>query len=360
MESAGRALFAPPGFLLYLRESTLFAQRWNLDTLRLEGEPVPIADDVRFGGSNGRNAFSVSATGVVVYRSGGGTFQVNAYTRDGKPEGVVLDAAEFGGLELSPDETHLLVPRGTGNRDIWMKDLTSGAFSPLTTTPGPEQEMEWSPDSRRVAYSHRDGATATWFQTIIGSGKHTPVPDIGRDSILEEWTPDGQFLVRRPPGKVSLIPAPRDDGTRADLAPRTILDERYEVDQLRVSPNGKWVAYMSMESGRPYINVAAFPSFIDRRPVSRDAATQPIWRADGKELFFLNVDQTLMSMAVEPDTLRFGPIEKRFQTNATTSTAIHLYAIARNGQQVLIREPVSADGTPEPLYVVTNWTSLLK
>ena len=362
MESIGRAAYAPPGLLLYVRETTLLAHRWNLDTLRLEGEPVPIAEDVRSGGANGRNAFSVSPSGVLAYRGGSGTFEVKAYTRDGKAEGVLMAAGDLGALELSPDGTRILAPRGTGTtRDLWIQDLRSGVFSPLTTMAGSEQEGVWSPDSRRVVYSNTNGNKRSSYHTVIGSGKHTVVPDISQDSALEGWTPDGQFLILRRLGTISLLRAPGDDGSTAGAQPQILFDEPYQVDQVRVSPNGKWAAYTSMESSRPFIYVASFPSFTDRRQVSNAAATQPLWRADGKELFFLGVDQRLMAADVEPgETLHVGPIKTLFQTGVTTSTAAHMYAVAHDGKQFYLRLPEGDNGVIEPLYIVANWTSLVQ
>ena len=140
MNSIGRAAFAPPGILLYLRDATLLAHRWNLQTLQLEGEPVSIAEDVRSGGANGRNAFAVSANGVLAYRAGGtgGRTQINWYSRDGKREsGPALEAGEYGEIELSPDDRYLVVVSGTGDdRDLWLKDFTTGVFSRLTLAPG--------------------------------------------------------------------------------------------------------------------------------------------------------------------------------------------------------------------------------
>ncbi len=125
-----RAAFSLPGFLLYLRNNTLLAHRWNLETLQFEGEPVAIAADVR-SGANTRNAFSVSLNGVLAYRGGGSdNLEVNAYTRDGKPDGTVLEPGQYGSITLSPDGKLLVVSRGTNeDRDLWLKDLSSGVFT---------------------------------------------------------------------------------------------------------------------------------------------------------------------------------------------------------------------------------------
>ena len=370
VESIGRAAFSPPGLLLYLRDNTLLAHRWNLDTLQLEGEPVSIAEDVRSGSGNGRNAFAISASGVLAYRAGGagGNVQIAWYTREGKADGVVLEPGEYGPLELSPDDTRLVVVRGSGDdRDLWLKDLVSGVFSRLTSASGPEGDPVWSPDSRRVAYVQSSAGARVLFETLIGSGRQTAIPNDGKQPFwLHDWTRDGQHLVVHDAGAVSLLPAPQESPSKTGAsAPRPIFKEPYSTDQMRVSPDGKWVAYTSWESGLPEINVASFPAFTDRRQISTggSGAVQPLWRADGNELFFLKRgDQTLMAVDVERGaTLQTGPVRTLFQTSLNPASGVHMYAVTRDGQRFLIREPAGRNRDAiEQLYVVTNWTSLLQ
>jgi Tol biopolymer transport system component len=361
LDTIGRATYAPPGLLLYMRDTILLAQRWNADTLKLEGDPVTIAEDVRTGGGNGRNAFAASASGVLAYRAGSGVFHVRAYTRDGAPEEIVVEPAQLGPMSVSPDETQIVLPRGGGStRDLWIADLRRRVFSPLTSMADSEQDAVWAPDSRRVAYVNTDGRTRKLYFTVIGSGRHAALPVDMPEGVLEAWTPDGQFLVLRRNGTIMLVPAPREDGTLPDTKVRTVFDEKYNVGQIRISPNGKWVAYMSVESTRPQVTVASFPSFTDRRPVSNDVTTQPVWRGDGKELFFLGVDQKLMAVDVDAGPqLRLGPVKDLFHTNIVTNTAVHMYGVARDGRRILIREAAGGNGTIEPLYIVSNWTSLV-
>jgi serine/threonine protein kinase/Tol biopolymer transport system component len=367
VNTIGRAVYSPPGFLLYLRDGTLLAHRWNLDTLRLEGEPVSVAEDVRFGGNNGRNAFTISANGVLAYREagGGGMVQITWYTRDGRPDGVAVEAGDYGPIELSPDNTRLVLVRGAGDdRDLWWKDLGSGVLSRLTSAAGAELDPVWSPDSRRVAYTGRPDGKNTLFETLIGSGKHAAIPNDGKQERIEDWTRDGkQQLVTRADRAMSLLAAPQEGAAKAgESTPQQILNERYPIDQVRVSPDGKWVAYTSAESGQPEINVASFPGFTDRRQISTSGGRQPLWRADGKELFFVTPDQILMATEVKGGAkLEMGPVRTLFQTTLNTTAQVHMYAVARDGQRFLIREPAGRQtGAVEQLYVVTNWTSLVK
>jgi Tol biopolymer transport system component len=354
----GRGQYAPP-FLLYMRDNTLLAHRWNLDTLALEGEPFTLAEEVRAGGANGRNAFSVSASGLLVYRGGNSVFQIASYTRQGKSGEVVVPLTDQGGFALSPNDGYLVVSQGLAdNRDLWLKDLTTGVLGRLTSAPGFEHNPVWSPDSRRIAYGNSQRDTVRWYQTVMGSGKHTVISS-NNPAALKDWTPDGRLVFRVGTGTVGMVAAPEEGGALSEKSQTTLLNESYYVDQVRVSPNGKWVAYTSFESTRPNIWVAAFPSFTDRRQISTSAAMQPAWRADGRELFFLAVDQKLMSIAVDPETLRTGRVEPLFQTQAPATTGVYMFAPTRDGQRFYVREPQGSDAI-EQLNVVMNWPSLVR
>jgi Tol biopolymer transport system component len=370
VNSVGRAAFSPPGLLVYLRDTTLLAHRWNLDTLRLEGEPVSIAESIRAGGGNGRNAFAISASGVLAYRGGNSLDNtLTWYTRDGKRASVLLESGQHGSFELSPDEKRLVVMMGTGaDVDLWLKDLTSGAFSRLTAAPGLEQEPTWSPDSRRVAYVNRNENQGALYETLIGSGKHIAIPNgSGQNFVLQTWTTDGKHLVVRRggvSGDISLFPIAQDNASNTDgRTPQNILKEPYTISQVRVSPDGKWVAYTSFESGQPEIIVATFPGFADRRQISTGSpgAVQALWRADGKELFFLTRDRQLMAVDVMTGaSLTTGPARELFQALVNPSAVIHIYAATRDGKRFIVREQARDEGAAEQLFVVTNWTSLVR
>jgi Tol biopolymer transport system component len=368
MNSVGRAMFSPPGFLLYLRDNSLLAHRLNLGTLKLEGEPVAIAEDVRSGGTNGRNAFDVSSNGVLAYRGGGsgGNGQVTVYRRDGKADATIVERGDTGAVALSPDDRYLVVIRGANDqRDLWLKDLTTGVFAPLTTTPGPERDPVWSPDSRRVAYIHDEGGKPILFQTTIGSGRQDAIA-AESPRTLYDWTPDAKFLLASPgtagQASVHLLNAPDQGTTASSVAkPQVVFKESYTASQFRVSPDGKWVSYTSQQSGQPEVNVAAFPAFTDRRQISSGGGAQAQWRKDGKELFFLGRDQTLKVMAVNSTaSLEFGPAQTLVQAPVGLNVFTFTYAVSREGTRFFVREPFSLGGAaPEQLYIVTHWTSLV-
>jgi len=200
LATPGRAVFAPPNSLLFVRDGALLAQRFDPETLAIEGEPVLIANDVRNNATNGRSAFSVSNNGVVAYRggSGGNQYQLTWYTRDGKPAGVVLPQGSYGHIELSPDEKRVVVRRGEGDaQDLWLLELSTGVFSRLTSGPAAESQPVWAPDSRRIAFVASTAKGPEIRQTVIGSGRESVIYADGKTGLLEDWTRDGKQLLIR-------------------------------------------------------------------------------------------------------------------------------------------------------------------
>jgi len=365
IDTRGRALIAPPDFLLYLRDSTLFAQRWDWKALKPASEPAALVDEVRLGdGANGRNAFTVSATGLLAYRTGSlEKAQYRWYTRDGKPTGAAFESGGFREIAVSPDNKYAAIVKSTGSdTDLWLADLASGVLSRLTSSPESDTQPVWSPDSRRVAFTRVTGNKMGIYQTAIGSGKETLVyPDI---RLLEAWTHDGLVVRFLDINTVALLPAPPENAVGPlTEKPRTLLEAKATVDQFRVSPDGKWVAYMTQVSGMPEVWVAAFPSFTNIRKLSTRTGVAPLWRADGKELVYCGEGNTLYSVDVKtgatfeagtPKALNLSPAAFVF------STTIHLYAMTSDSQRFLVHDiPSVEQENGDPLFVMMNWPSLL-
>ena len=358
LATPGRAEFAS-GFLLFLRDNTLLAQRLDLKSFRIEGEPVTVAEDIRSGGANGRNSFSVSQNGVLAYRSGSGAgnFQLAWHTRDGKAAGIALPAGDFTQIELSPDDKQVVVeraPTGTGSADLWLLDLATNVFSRLTSGPDSERDPLWSPDSRRVTYTVLDGKEPAIREVVIG-GADSPVLADGKVNFLDDWSRDGKLIYHTAGGAaVSMLPL------SGERKPQVIFQTPFQKDQVRVSPDGRWVAYMSFESAnQPEVFVAAFPSFTDRRQIST-GGLMPRWRNDGKEIFFVSLDRQLVALEVKAGgTLQLGTVKPLFQLPGGTqiSATNFTWAVTADGQKFLVREPVGATNTGaiEAMNIVLNW-----
>jgi len=361
----GRALVAS-GYLLYWRDNTVLAQQFDWDALKPVGEPLSVTDDVRGSPTNGRNAFSVSATGVLAYRGGGnlGANRYRWYSREGKPDATGLELAAYGAVELSPDNKRAVVERGTNDGgDLWLVDFPGGTLSRLTSDPGSERFATWSPDSRRIAFDTQKGI----HQMLIGSGKATLVyPNLHN---IETWSPQG-FLVYTGIGtggvtnRISLFAAPEETAVKPlDPKPRHLIEEKYAMDDVRVSPDGKWVAYLSQESGGPEIWVASFPEFTARRKISMGRGIAPLWRGDGKELIYFGGDDSFMSVEVKTGAgFEAGVPKPLFKPAGASVLNLQqiFYAITNDGKRFFVRENPNAGATEiEPVHVVLNWPALL-
>jgi serine/threonine protein kinase/Tol biopolymer transport system component len=364
LATAGRAAFASPGFLLFLRDNTLLAQRLDPGNLKFSGEPVSIAEDVRIGGNNGRNSFSVSENGVLAYRAGGGggNAQISWYGRDGKLTGVALPAGDYGQIELSPDDKRLVVERvpggvsGTSGVDLWLLDIASGVFSRLTSGTDSERDPVWSPDSRRVAFT-LDGKETGIREIVVGSGE-APVFSDGKIAYLDDWSRDGKLIVYHPQGGKTISVLPLSD----ERKPKVVFDTPFQTDEVRLSPDGRWVAYMSLESGQPEVYLAAFPSFTDRRQISKGIGLMPRWRKDGRELFYVSSTRQIIAVEIKAGaTIETSPAKILFQTSTALSATNYSYAVTGDGQKFLVREPANTSnaGSTEPLHVVINWPAAL-
>src|SRR5665213_3449475 len=365
LETPGRAEFAS-GFLLFLRDNTLLAQHLDLKSLRLEGEPVSVAEDIRSGGANGRNGFAVSENGVLAYRAGesGGNVQLSWYTREGKPAGTALPVGDYGQIELSPDDKRVVLerlPGGSGGSggDLWLLDLSTGVFSCLTSGPDSERDPLWSPDSQSVIYTVNDGKESGIRQVVIGAGD-TPVFADGKANFLDDWSRDGKLLVYHTSGgnDISVLPL------SGDRKSKVVFRTSFQKDELRLSPDGRWIAYMSMESGQPEVYLAAFPSFTDRRQVSTGGGLMPLWRKDGRELYYVSLDRKVMAAEVKAgSTLETGTVKALFQVQGALniSATTYMWAVTGDGQKFLLREAVGASngGVAEPLNIVIHWPSAI-
>jgi serine/threonine protein kinase len=356
---AGRTVFAPPGFLLYVQDGNLLARKFDAVNLKFNSDPAPIAENVNSspnGNFTAFSAFSVSGNGVITYRSStAGKNLLVSYSRDGKRTPMPIDLDGPIQIVLSPDNSRLALNRRAASQDIWLLDLSSGIPSRLTFGNTNDVDPVWSPDSRRLIYDARGKDNNELREIAIGAGAENPV--YSPSQPLDDWTPDGKFLVFHQ-ARTGVFSLPLS-GDKAERKPQLLLQSAFTLDEFHVSPDGRWIIYGSNESGRAEVHLARFPSFTDRRQISTNGGLQPQWRGDGRELFYLSFDGKLMSHAIEPgENLKVGPSKVLFQTAAPRSASTHHYAATRDGQRFFV---VEAQNTAEgdQIYVIANWTALL-
>jgi serine/threonine protein kinase len=349
-----RAAWAPPGYLLFVREQTLFAQRLDPKTFQLTGEPHPVAQDINTNEVNGRAAFAVSATGVLSYQQiFTMTRQLAWLDRAGKVLGAIGQPARYWSLALSPDERSAAVLTGSFDKlDLWIMDLTSGVMTRATSDERANPVLgPWSPDSRRVAVNTQSGIIQ---ELEVASGKTNPLNTT--PLVAEDWSPDGGGLLcieSRLGHLLSLLPLP------GGAKPQSILDTPSRKGDARLSPDGKFVAYISDESGTSELYIASFPSFSQKRQISSGGARYPRWRRDGKELFFRRLNTT-MSAAVRLGSSIDTEVPKGLFQHGNSVTGVNSFSVSADGKRFLVMNPTEK-GTPAPEFtVVLNWAAELK
>jgi serine/threonine protein kinase/Tol biopolymer transport system component len=359
------AAYAPPGFLLFVQNGALMAQRFDADERQLSGQPVPVAEDVANNLALGRGAFSVSENGVLAYSAGGDLANLLLwFDREGKQVGSLGEAGLYFTLALSPDERRAAVDRAdpqTGTNDIWLFDLSRGVPSRFTTDPSGDSNPLWSPDGSRIVFaSGRDGALNLYQKSASGAASEELLLASSEPKVPNDWSSDGQFILYQTfntKTRFDLWVLPMS-GDRQALP---FLQTEFNEQQAQFGPDGKWVAYTSDESGTPEVYVRTYPASGGRWRVSTAGGHQPRWRGDGRELFYIASDRKLMAVDVKLGaTFEAGTPRALFETRVLTFTDFrNHYTVAADGQRFLVNSMSEEEGVT-PITVVVNWTADLE
>jgi Tol biopolymer transport system component len=360
------AVYADPGYVLYLRGSTLMARPLDPRSAQLRGEAEPVVDGV-LPGIAAQGTFSASANGVLVYRSGTLYMgQLIWLDRAGKPLGSIGGLASYTNPALSPDGRRLAVgiqqPTEAG-RDIWVFDLDSGTPSKLTFDPEDELNPVWSPDGSRIAFSsNRKGARNLYVKSSSGVGDADLLLESGLNKSIEDWSRDGRTLLynQQVPGSSNDIWMFSFD-TRQ---PQPFVQTPFTEDHAKFSPDGKWVAYRSLESGRAEVYVQPFTGQSARGKwvLSSGGGQEPQWRADGKELFYATLENPARIMAVDivekDGAIVHGTPHVLFETRLT-SGGRNRWVVTPDGKRFLAIVPPE-EKAATTFNVIVNWPSLLR
>jgi Tol biopolymer transport system component/DNA-binding winged helix-turn-helix (wHTH) protein len=341
-------------YLLFTRGSNLMGQVLDLSKLELTGAPFQISPGVLIavGGVIQRAAMSASANGVMAYRTriDTGSTELMWLDRQGKRISTVGALADYSNPALSPDGKKLAVSRmdeQTRTRDLWLFDLTTGASSRFTFDPADETNPVWSADGSRIAFNGvHNGLIGVFQKPVTGNSEPAPVGHFDDSKSIETWSPDGRYLLVRTGVKTWALPM--EDQDVKTLGP-------WNMEVVRISPNGRWVAYDSNESGRSEVYVQAFPPGQGKWQVSTAGGTEPAWREDGKEMYFVGGDK-LIAVGVKTDQPVFETDVSRplFEVHLESTTRRTRYQVASNGQRFLINLPIQ---TTTPITVAINWAT---
>ncbi|HEY3455330.1 MAG TPA: winged helix-turn-helix domain-containing protein [Bryobacteraceae bacterium] len=350
------ARFAPPDKLLFVRSGILFAQQWDFGRNRGRGEPRPVATNVS-AFIVGQSAFSVSTNGVLAYRSSAPSqSQLVCYSRDGKRLGSIGPKGNYTQFSLSPDEkvagltVRVPIAETTGLR-IWLLRLDTEVMSRYDFGHFANADPVWSPDSRRIVFAafEVNGEKSDLMEWTIGEERPRLLLGDGGENKPDDWSRDGRVLLYRRNDRLAMFIA-----MDQEKKPMASGDREFLKDQLHLSPDGTYVAYNAISAGRMEVFVAAFPSFTGTVQVSSEGGVQPLWRTDGKELFYLAADKNLMSVPIRAgESIEASAPKALFRTSLTGAYWGSEYAVSRDGQKVYVLEPASL--WQDSLHVITQW-----
>jgi eukaryotic-like serine/threonine-protein kinase len=356
------------GRLLFMREGTLMAQSFDSRQLELVGEPTAVADKV--GSLFLSGSFSVSANGVLAYRRASAPSALTWYDRQGKVLSISREPGAYTyTVALSPDgarvATTRVAPSVTGPKQgIWLHEFGRNVSARLTFDVDPDEAPVWSPDGSRIAFAAtRAGGDGLYQKNSNGAGKEEVlIPPTNSYMISNDWSHDGRFLlytIQDPKTKNDLWVAPLTADAQLSGPPTPFANTEFSEQQGQFSPDGRWIAYVSDESGRPEVHVQAFPVPTgggSKTLISRDGGTQPRWRRDGKELFYVSLDGKMMAVDVSsgqafktsvPRVLFQAPIY-----GDDSAPSLFRWDTTADGKRFLVD---TMESSPEPLTVVLNW-----
>jgi Tol biopolymer transport system component len=360
-EAIANATYAS-GHVLFVQESRLYARPFDAAAAKVTGPAVVVAENVASGFGVTRSMFSASNTGNLVYVAEPTNFEARAdwVDRSGKRSPAVFEPLVATDLRLSPDGKRLAMRLGdpqTHQEDIWVLDLAQGSRTRLTFGPGRSAYPLWSPDGSRVAYVAPRPKLGIYERSATGVGAEKLLFELGGDVEITSWSADGRHLLYS-----NFDPS---QGTGFDIwalqvepPGKAVAYLRMPGDQMeaRFSPDGKYVAYKSDESGRDEVYVQTFPVGGGKWQISRTGGVSPRWRADGRGLFFFGRDGRIYSSSISANGTFEAGAPQPFTENAFP---LESFEVAPDGQRLLVTSPV-VDPTHLPLRLIAHWSAMRK
>jgi Tol biopolymer transport system component len=356
--------YAPPGYLLFTREGALFAQKLDVSSMKLAGAPWMVGGTA-IQGDNRIAQFSASGNGVLAWRTAATRTVSELVWLDasGRRTGAVGPPDSYGSPSLAPDGSRLAVDiydSSTKTRDIWILDLNRGSRTRFTFDPADDRDPAWSPDGRRVAWtSDRKGVRDLYVKSANGEGQDEPLLVSSLPKNAEDWSKDGGYLIFNQPveggPQLQIFALPMGPG--AERKPFPVRATEFIERQGQLSPNSKFLAYSSNQSGRQLqVYVQPFPPTGGRWQVSPSDGTEPRWKADGKELYYVSGNK-LLAVPVKTDGARFeaGVPRVLFEARFAAQGRRNRYVAARDGRFLVNTLPEQTQTERSSISVLVNW-----
>jgi Tol biopolymer transport system component len=360
-----RIAYAPPGYLLYVSQGALVAQPFDAGKLKVTGDPVTVVERVEEVGDNHEFDFSVSDNGVLAYQSGSSNTQLVWFDRTGKKLGPIGEPDTYASLALSPDGQRAAVgmlDADGRHSDIWLLDPSRGTKSRLTFNPQSDGAPFWSPDGSRILfYSNRgaNGHANLYITSASATGDDQLLLASDADDVPASWSRDGQSILFMRFASMNhaglwLLPL------SGDHQPKPLLQSSaFDQASGTFSPDGHFIAYTSNESGRPEVYVQTFPLSGEKWSISSGGGFLPLWRNDGKELFYLTEEGKIMSAEIKIGRkLEIGVPQQLFQPSLKFKDD-YPYAVSSDGARFLVNT-LGDVNNPAPMTIVLNWVNDLK
>ncbi len=369
LDTGSGAQYAAPGYLLYVKDRTVVAQRFSSSSLKVAGDPIPVAEHVQFVPFRWTGAFAASSTGELAYADepGGGKYQWTWLDRSGKVLGKVGEPTTLGLLtaSISPDDK-LVVTQDANSTALWAYDLARGIASRLTFDPGNNLDPVISPDGKSVVYvstlSGKSGSPGPFvlkLKSLNGSSASQVIYQGPLDITPTSWLPDGKFVALTVGGagpnsqsEIWMLPM------SGDHKPYPFIQGPGAKNNAAFSPDGHWLAYASDESGRTEVYVVPFPGPGGKWQISTSGGTGAVW-AGNNELDYLTTDNRIMGVALKRsgDSLQISAPQSIYGGQSYSNSLGGVWA--HDGKRSLIALPAGSPAAPA-VTLVTNWTATLK
>jgi serine/threonine protein kinase len=365
IKATANAVYVAPGYLLYYRDKTLIAQRFDAAKLEVTGEAVPTLTDIAYLPRILHTAYAASDTGVLVAQSGSGVAlsRLVWYDRKGNETGAASKPDVYSNIKLAPDGKTVALDKTdeeSTNVDVWTYDIQRDAMKRLTFNPAIDAIPIWSRDGAHILFGSNRNEKFELFVKNADGAQEEKLLDFDNsakvDKYPSDWSRDGKYVLYMRGKELWAVTLP-------ELKARLFLATPGIIRNAQFSPDGKWVAYASNESGKFEIYVTSFPAAQGKWQVSTAGGTQPRWRGDTKELFYFAADGEIMAVPVSVGAnFDAGAPAAIFQAHArelvATSEQVS-YDVTSDGQRFLINTQVKNADT-HPMSVILNWDAEMK
>ena len=363
LEGGRSARYSPTGHLVYAHAGSLFAVPFDVGTLKVNGAPTAVVEGVSMSALAGNAEFGLSRDGALLYAPGGmegAARQIVSVDRRGQTEPLVETTRAYADLRFSPDGRFLAVSIIGANDSIWVHDMARGILTRLAHGSDNNAPI-WTPGGERLTFSsNRNGPFVNLFwQLADGSAPPEPLATSETVQLPGSWTPDGKALVFSTGSDIWWLTL---DG---DRKPRPLLEADHQLSYPRLSPDGRWLAYVSDETGREEVYLQAFPELGRRHQVSSQGGFDPVWNSNGRELFFRWADAIHLVDVRPRGALELGTPRLLFKAPSALSTLQiryqrRSYDVTPDGQRFAMVVSNESEIARTELVYVQNWAEELK